>query len=336
MIKLSICIPTYNRKRELKEAVEGILVQLSDAELKNSVEIIISDNCSTDNTEEFVENLKENRKDIRIVYHRNKENIGADRNFLKVVELACGEYCWIVGSDDKLCEGSILRMVQEIEYGHTVYLLNRYNCTKDSMEIIDKQYFLKEEISCDTVFYFENEILWDYYINNCNSIGGLFSYLTAVVFKREAWNNVENYQKYIGLSFIHVAKIIQMLLNDKLSSVKYIVEPLVMDRKENDSFKKNDYQRFLLDIDGFITFSEMFESDLLKKDFKAVLKRTHPIITFGILLKSSKKQREELSQKMKQVGYSALEIDLYEKIGKHKIASIIMNSEKIIKKLKKK
>jgi abequosyltransferase len=50
---LSICIPTYNREKYLKSAIESVLSQ-ADEKNRNLIEICISDNCSKDNTEKLV------------------------------------------------------------------------------------------------------------------------------------------------------------------------------------------------------------------------------------------------------------------------------------------
>ena len=103
-IKLSICIPTYNRAAFLGEALDSVIRQATD-----EVEIVVSDNASTDNTEALVREYQ--ARFPRIRYHKNPENLGADRNFLKVVELGEGEYCWLLGSDDALAEGAIAAML---------------------------------------------------------------------------------------------------------------------------------------------------------------------------------------------------------------------------------
>jgi len=52
MMKLSICIPTYNRAKELDECLSCIVPQIMD---KDSIEIVISDNNSDDNTEQIIQ-----------------------------------------------------------------------------------------------------------------------------------------------------------------------------------------------------------------------------------------------------------------------------------------
>jgi len=100
--KLSICIPTFNRSACLKELLDSIISQV---EINQPVEICISDNASTDDTAQLVELYRQ--KYAYIVYSVAQQNAGFDRNLLRAVGLAQGEYCWLMGDDDKLESGAI-------------------------------------------------------------------------------------------------------------------------------------------------------------------------------------------------------------------------------------
>ncbi len=103
---LSIAIPTYNRNRFLQELLDSLLPQISP---EMPIELIISDNCSTDETEAAVRDLM--KKGHSINYLRNGVNIGPDANFLRCFEAASGSYVWILGDDDILLEGIISKLL---------------------------------------------------------------------------------------------------------------------------------------------------------------------------------------------------------------------------------
>ncbi len=69
MKQLSICIPTYNRKECLSQCLESIIKQ----SVFNDIEIIISDNASTDGTFDIIKEYCD--KFSNISYFRNSENI---------------------------------------------------------------------------------------------------------------------------------------------------------------------------------------------------------------------------------------------------------------------
>ena len=89
--KISICIPTYNRANFLRSAIQSVIEQ----DFSN-FELIIVDNCSTDNTREVILEFD----DPRIKFFVNDSNIGMVRNWNKCLELANGEIIWILHSDD--------------------------------------------------------------------------------------------------------------------------------------------------------------------------------------------------------------------------------------------
>ena len=107
---LSICIPTYNRAELLRSALYSIVRQA--ATLGDLVEVVVSDNASTDHTADVVA-WAQTLGPVR--YHRNAENIGAGRNFLQLAQhLAQGEYCWLLGDDDLLREGAVAEVVSAL------------------------------------------------------------------------------------------------------------------------------------------------------------------------------------------------------------------------------
>ncbi len=92
---VSIAIPAYNSGLYISRALQSCIQQT----YKN-IEIVVSDNASTDNTKEIV--LDFARKDKRVKYFRNETNIGSGFNFLKANEHATGFYSQALGSDDWL------------------------------------------------------------------------------------------------------------------------------------------------------------------------------------------------------------------------------------------
>jgi glycosyltransferase involved in cell wall biosynthesis len=96
-VKLSVCIPTYNRAVHLRNCLQSIASNRGASAA--DFEVCVSDNCSTDDTAEVVRRAQQ---DVPIRYHRNASNLGIPRNFLNVVRMAEGEFVWLVGDDDLL------------------------------------------------------------------------------------------------------------------------------------------------------------------------------------------------------------------------------------------
>ena len=109
-MKLSICIPTFNRSAHLANCLNSIV--LCDAQSEIKFQICISDNHSTDETEHVV---RQAQSVLDIKYHKNKSNLGIPRNFLKVVSMADGEFIWLIGDDDLLLPNAITDLYNLID-----------------------------------------------------------------------------------------------------------------------------------------------------------------------------------------------------------------------------
>ena len=89
---ITIAIPTYNRAGGyLRQAIECALGQTY-----YNIEVFVSDNCSTDNTEEVIKGFT----DQRLRYFRHRENIGANNNFNYCLNQARGDYFLLFHDDD--------------------------------------------------------------------------------------------------------------------------------------------------------------------------------------------------------------------------------------------
>ena len=110
---LSICIPTFNRLPYLKEAIDALLPQIEKT-MPGQVEFLVSDNCSTDGTADYLAAIQSNR----LRFWTNEVNIGGDRNFLKCISEARGDYVWLVGDDDLIAEDGVARVLTAIEREH--------------------------------------------------------------------------------------------------------------------------------------------------------------------------------------------------------------------------
>lgn len=87
----SACIPNYNYDRYLGITMESILGQSHD-----SLELIVADNCSTDNSVEVVRSFDDKR--VHLV--ENRTNVGFARNLDKAAQHARGRHVMTISSDD--------------------------------------------------------------------------------------------------------------------------------------------------------------------------------------------------------------------------------------------
>ncbi|GIH69062.1 glycosyltransferase family 2 protein [Sphaerimonospora thailandensis] len=103
-VLVSVGLPVRNAADRLERVIGSVLAQ--DHE---HIRLVVSDNASTDDTEELCRELA--RSDRRILYHRQTENVGILNNFITVMRLAEGDLFRWVGDDDWLAPHCVSRMV---------------------------------------------------------------------------------------------------------------------------------------------------------------------------------------------------------------------------------
>lgn len=119
---LSLCFPTYNRGWCMKEQIERL--RSCPKAILDKMEIIVSDNCSTDDTQEIVQTAIKNGFDCK--YIRNETNLGMDGNFVSCFRKASGRYVWLLGDDDIIIIDSLVEIVKLLDVPDEYGLLHIY------------------------------------------------------------------------------------------------------------------------------------------------------------------------------------------------------------------
>ncbi len=105
-VLVSVGVPVFNGEQFLPFALESLLSQTH-----TNLQIIISDNASTDGTEEICKSFA--ARDKRIQYHRNEKNLGAARNYNITVEMAKGKYFKWAAHDD-MCKPTFIETCVDV------------------------------------------------------------------------------------------------------------------------------------------------------------------------------------------------------------------------------
>lgn len=113
--KVSIGLPVYNGENFIRETIDSILAQTF-----HDFELVISDNASTDSTEAICRAYA--NQDTRVRYNRNKENIGAYRNFSRVFKFASGEYFKWAAHDDVCLPDYLSKCVEVLDQNPSIVL----------------------------------------------------------------------------------------------------------------------------------------------------------------------------------------------------------------------
>jgi glycosyltransferase involved in cell wall biosynthesis len=135
---VSIGIPTYNGARR----IGATLMAIQNQEYSN-LEVIISDNCSSDNTEAICTELSKKNKAIH--YFRQKENIGIIPNFEFVLSKASGDFFMWVADDDSLEEGILNKYVDflVLHSGYSLVAGKIQYWTGNRAEFVEKDFSME-------------------------------------------------------------------------------------------------------------------------------------------------------------------------------------------------
>ena len=208
---LSICIPTYNRSAYLKGCLESIL--RSAAGYKEKIEIIISDNASTDDTKTKGEELQNKYHFIK--YHRNETNV-IDKNFFIAAGLAGGDYVWILGDDDRIEENAIEEVFEEIRAGYNLIVVNHSIWLNQFSQEFKKKAI---PLAKDIVFINHNKLL--------SVLGPRLGFISSVVIKRDIFLKVPSfeYEPFLEFGFAFLLSVYMAVL--KNCRAYFIAKPLV-------------------------------------------------------------------------------------------------------------
>lgn len=167
---LSICIPTYNRADVLKDNLNS-LVQAED--FSDEVEVIISDNCSTDKTEQICTFFSKKYSNIK--YFRNASNVGGCQNVLMSLEHATGCFLKLINDYTFFCAEGIS------------YLLRLIKDNLSERPVIFFHYGYDDEIPDFTVITDINEIVL--------KEGSKFGWLSNFGYWKEDFFALKDYEK---------------------------------------------------------------------------------------------------------------------------------------------
>lgn len=109
-IKVSVCVVTYNHEKYIAECLQSLVDQQCDFKF----EIIVGEDCSTDNTRNIVDEFAEQYPDL-IIKNYHDVNLGAVKNVVSTYKLAKGKYICHIDGDDYALPSKLQRQFAVLE-----------------------------------------------------------------------------------------------------------------------------------------------------------------------------------------------------------------------------
>ena len=268
--KLSVAIPTYNFATYLGETLDTILTQPRARE----VEILILDGASTDHTPALVKQYR--RFFPNVTYVRLPERGGIDRDMVRAVSAASGDYCWLFSGDDLMSPGALEKILNQIETGYDLYLTRHLEWVDDRREWVA---WPTLNVSDEPVFNLSDTAERHNYFAQAQTTEAFFGFIGGIIIRRSKWESVPLSETFVGTCWAHVARLFELMPLGL--SVKVLSETYLSRRPDNDSFGSGGIVgRFRLTIDGFLKISEHFfgEKSFETEQVRRVLKNEyHPL-----------------------------------------------------------
>ena len=127
-MRLSICIPTYNRLSDLRACLALLVPQIA-ALSAGVAEVVIIDNASTDGTADFINALPVLHRFFK-VFH-NPTNLGFDGNTVECIMRASGDYTALLSDDDRYLDGAVATLLDIVgKQDYALINLNYYSYSK--------------------------------------------------------------------------------------------------------------------------------------------------------------------------------------------------------------
>lgn len=240
-IKLSICITTFNRAAFIAETLESILVQLT-----SECEVVVLDGASTDRTEAVVSEYT--RRFDRLRYVRQNFNNGFDRDSNRVVELALGEYCWLMTDDDLLKPGAVAAVLQALCPDRSMIVVNAESRDLSMSRTLQARWLPFEEDR----LYGANEM--DRLVFET---GHILKYVGCIVIRRTIWL-ARAKEPYYGSLFTYLGVIFQQNLP---GNVLVIAQPFISYRMGNvQTWSSKAFETFAIKLPAIVGSLSLSES----------------------------------------------------------------------------
>jgi len=242
---LSICIPTYNRKKYLKELLDSILQYTESM----GIYVCVSDNCSPDGTGNYLKELALKRKFFS--FQIQPENIGLEKNMISVISMANTDYYLPIGDDEVISPEFFSLIDKKLDGNLDLLILDGWHVNSTLEVKINRHLpnFLHNKKYNDPFEAFTH--IWDKMP------------LGSFVVKTEC--NKCDMNTYLGTSHIYTSIVWEylskQLMKNKKIEIECISEPVVLFRQIEKTWRSDSAQIMLYEIpQWFLTLPKEYKN----------------------------------------------------------------------------
>lgn len=127
---ISIVLPIYNGEKYMRESIDSIIMQSYQ-----NWELIIVNDCSTDNTAEIANEYV--KKDKRIKYYKNEKNMRLPKTLNKGFSLSKGDYLTWTSDDNLFKQGAFEKMIDALKRDNADFVYASYETIDENGNYLD-------------------------------------------------------------------------------------------------------------------------------------------------------------------------------------------------------
>lgn len=214
--KVSVIIPTYNGSSYIEKTICSVLEQTY-----GNIELIVIDDCSTDNTLIIVNDLKSKlQADFSILV--NQKNLGLMKTNNHAAKQCTGDFLMILGHDDYLDKQHIERMLPEFNTGDVMLWCNSY--------VVDKQGLIVY-LSLKPILQKFKNLFVKPLLRNANFISS-----TGALIKMSAFKEVNGFNE----DFLHFGEWSLWIKLAAIGSIRFVSTPIAFYRRHDFNMTSSD------------------------------------------------------------------------------------------------
>jgi len=137
---VSIITPSYNSAKYIAETIQSVQNQTY-----TNWEMIIVDDCSSDNTEEIVKKIQQS--DTRIHFFKLDQNSGSGVARNKGIEKASGDYMTFIDSDDIWFPEFIQNSIEAIQTSKAPFVFSSYRRSNEDLEFVYSDFIVPQKVT---------------------------------------------------------------------------------------------------------------------------------------------------------------------------------------------
>ena len=175
-VDISVIIPAYNREMYISKCLDSVLSQ-KDV----SLEIIITDDGSTDKTLDVCKKYADLNPNIKVIHQENK-GLATSRN--TALDAATGDYITFIDSDDWITDGAFASMLKAIKENDVDAVIGGFDRVQEDGQLMERN-TIPDDYKNQIV---SEEIFWE--LNSLKTSNYLFTVVWGKLFRHEIWKEL--------------------------------------------------------------------------------------------------------------------------------------------------